>query len=340
MAIEFLCPHCRTRMRTPDETIRRELDCPKCRGRLRVPVVEIGNAPVPVEVVEPVAASAASDPFDLAAAPSGVPPADPPRFDPLADATPAAADSEGLDFLTGSAPSSSSTPILRRKKKTPWGLWLTIAAGLAVIGGVYFTVGQPTAPLVGSLTATVASGGPHSATVPFPASVTPTDREALIAELQRQPVRLGSASVDVEVRAGQSGLEYTVTPAEGTQVLLVDPSTDPALAEYLAANAATLDAARTAGRDRAITQMFADLFGEELRPGAVAGYLDSVFLSGLQDGLGAAAVANVGGTAVPVMHSDQTMAFAVQPGVSLFELVRRPNTDGLPPDFRYQVSVQ
>ena len=54
MPVEFLCPHCRARMRTNDDTMGREIGCPKCKGRLTIPTVEIPEPePVVTLVDEP-----------------------------------------------------------------------------------------------------------------------------------------------------------------------------------------------------------------------------------------------------------------------------------------------
>ena len=314
-------------MRVPDDAMRKAIGCPQCGDRLRVPVVEIGAAPVAVEVVAPApAAQAAGSALDfLDAPPSSV-----------AD-IPASSTSTTIRTSRGSRKR-------RRGGSTPWGLWLFLAALAAAMGGAWVFLGGNSSALTGSLVATASGGGPQSGTVAYPESLPAASREAITRELSDRPLRFSTSSVAIEVTGTPTGLAFTVEPSEGTRVVQVDPAAAPPLAAYLTRSAASLNAARQTERSAAIEKMFGEMTLSDdgsIRPGAAAAYRDSVFLATLQDGLGGSVIANVAGTGVPVMaETNGKLLFALDPNVTLFELVERVGIDRLPDEFRYRVEVR
>lgn len=350
MAVEFLCPHCRTRMRTPDEAMRKPIDCPACGKSLRVPVVEIGPAKVPVTIVEPAAAVAT----EATPPPATVPAAD--RFDFLADDAPDEASSGNATGLPESPAADADAATTGRtgrgkrgrksrgRKKTPWGLW-AVVLGLVVFiaGAVYKMQAGAPAALTGALAATAADGSPRTGTVAYPATVGEADRERVVDAFGTQPVNISTASVTVSVTADADGLGFTVTPADGTKTVAVDLTSDAGLAAWLAANGPAKSAERAAKREAAIGSLMADLIGEEIRPNAVAAYFDSVFLATLQREIGWAVVANVGGTAIPVMEetTDGTLLFAIPATADLLTVQPRPGQDEsiLPRPFAFNAAV-
>ena len=323
--------------------MRQEIGCPTCSGRLRVPVVSVGEIPVTVVETPAVVTTAASSVATAA-------PAAPAGFDFLAEETPAAAsavptdpadaaDLAATDDSSERSSSRSKSGRRRRSKKTPWGLYAFGVLLLAVVGGLGYVAMQTPDELVGVLPATVAASEMASGSVPYPASVSAEDRSRIVDAFGSDPVKISTASLLVEVAADDSGLTFTATPTETATVIDINADGDAALAAWLTANEAPLEAARIAGRDQAMAAVTTDLLTGEVDPNAVAGAFESVFLATLQGGLGSAVVANVGGVAVPVMRQDgRTLRLAVPAGTSLLTLVPKPSST-LPQPFEYRVVI-
>lgn len=348
MPVEFLCPHCRAKMRTPDDAMGRETGCPKCNGRLAIPTVDIPQPDPVVELVDDDVGNPAlfAEPKSTAELPAFADPsfgnaglADPGLespafdFDPDAAASPAAAAPE-------TTAAAAPTTYKRRKKKSGWGIFAVIGVLVAAsLGGFAFMTMNATPSMVGTVAGQVVQGDAVSASVPLPPGVS-TDR--VVGDLGSDPVELKTDYFNITFGATGNQLLVTVSKTQLGQMIEVNLADDPAMATFLRQSGDALNNARSASLAASANEMVIAVGKDPVDREAIVGYRDSVAMASLQSTIGPHVVAEAGGIAHPVIAEPApgVLRWLLASGTSSFVISRNKDNPGnLPPTFRYTVTV-
>lgn len=340
MPVEFLCPHCRARMRTEDDAMGRQIGCPKCKGRLTIPTIDVPDPEPVVMLVDetPAAAPATAEPAPAFAESSE---AEPFNFDAAATSPKVAAAAPGsaADIPTGSAASGAVT-YRRRKKSSGVGVMVIVAlVAAAAVGG--FVVLQNSGPgeMKGQLAATVIEGDSVSTSLALPASAA---AERLSVELMQDPIALRTQTFDTVFSATESELTVTISKNESGQLVEIDGRSNAAIASFLDTYGANMMQRRQQQLAGNLASMIEAVGTDPVDREAAAGFRDPVGLAAMQASLGPHVVANVDGVAYPVVSEPEpgVLRFAIPAATARFEILRAPaNPANVPETFQYTVTV-
>lgn len=346
MPVDFHCPHCLAKMRTPDEAMGRETGCPKCAGRLTIPTVDIIEPdPVAVLVDDP-KAGVVTEPVPSGPSPSA-PVAAPPEPPSHVPAMPVAAtDAFAFDAAPSSSPpvgsgqpSGASRPY-RRKKKSGIGVMVMIGlVSVAILGGVAFVVNSGPGDMTGTAVAKIVPGEGLSTSIPLPAG---PSSERLVRELGSDPVQLRTELFETSFGATGTELLVRVTKTSVGEIFEVDFSADPAVSSWLEANGQASNQRRLTRLAENVATMAVAIGTDPPSRDGAAAYRDSVGLAGLQNGLGPHLIAEAAGFAHPVVSepSPGVLRWVLPQGTIQFAVLPAPaNRGGLPATFRYDVTV-
>lgn len=339
MAIEFVCPYCDAQIRVPDKAAGKSGKCPRCARKLLVPRV---SAVLPAMTVAP--------------QPSPLTPEGPPDFatiasPPRSPAPPAGPDDEIVfaeaqpDPPLAPEPPAVNVAVLPqispgvarklKKRRRPLAWIVPVLFGLLLCGGVawYFRPDLLPARVSGELAAS-----PVSYPDLEPALIdktllggSPEDANAVLTELQSQPIPLLSALMQVQLRGSPQGLQAFVTAGPDTRFYRVDLASNPSMQTWLQKHAADLEATRERQLERA-GKSFVPLT-KKVQAGQnpisdLVGYRDTLALPALAGGLGYHVVARHKTQLYPCVYqqSDQALYFLLPPDVREFQLEGRAVT--------------
>lgn len=342
MSVEFLCPHCRAKMRTPDDAMGRETGCPACHGRLTVPTVEI-----PVE--EPIA-TLVDDSSTAISSPAGVTFPEPQSTAELPAFVEPVAPADAFNFAeptsvdvggsTSGHDLSTRPAFQRRKKKSGWGVLAVITVVVAAgLGGMFALSGSGTGDLNGSIAGTAVDASSASASVALPPGVS-TDR--MIGELGASPVELKTDYFNTSFGAADGQLLVTVSKTDLASMIEVNLNNDPAAAKFLEQYSEALSSTRAAAVANSAAEMAVAVGKDPVDREAVVAYRDTVGMASLHAALGGNVVAEAGGFAHPVVSepSPGVLRWFLPAGTTSFAISRNTaNPGSLPPTFRYTVTV-
>jgi len=344
VAIEFLCPRCRTQFNVSDEDAGTKQRCPHCRAKVRVP--EPVAAPASqgtiefqcprcnevirargdqagikqfcprcggkVRVPTPSYADGSANPEAPAASP--VPPAD------------------SLATLTsGPHEDIPWTRPRRRRRSNILGLLLPVAS-IAIIGGIGFWLMQKSAvKLEGNLTGqrmTDTELGPFRVSSQYLGN-SDTKTKAIFSHLEELPIRASSQLLTLEFRGSAGGISLSLRTADGAEFYRVDPTQAKLLAKYLDETRSEFKTAVEDELTRSVPEFLeaVEQRGDEKKdiPG-LAEFRDTVGLASLTTGFGYHVQAAIGKQAYPCVLEDRDgwLFFVLPSGTEVFEVVGRP----------------
>lgn len=343
MSVEFLCPHCRAKMRTPDEVMGRETGCPKCHGRLTIPTVEIPEQESLATLIDDSPPATPREPASTAELPAFGEPAESEAvsFDFSAPVEPPAsttATSPVTDAETASP--ATAQPYRRRKKKSGWGMLAGIAVVVAAALGTFaYVMSNATPTMTGTLQATVVDAGSASSQVSLPPGVS---TERMLAELSGDPVELRTDYFNTSFGGAENQLLVTVSKTDAGKMFEVDLNKDSGAAKFLSQFGDGLAAARSTSLANSANEMAIAVGKDPVDREAVVAYRDSVGMASLQNALGPHVIAEAGGFAHPVVSepSPGVLRWILPAGTTSFVISRNSaQPANLPPTMRYTVTV-
>lgn len=343
MAIEFLCPHCRSAIRVPDTAAGKQGTCPGCRSKLLVPRLtapedfpaEAGLAAPPVADRAIPSAAIAPQPF-IAGGPVN------PLFSQLPGSSPEVA--EQTPAGPYGAPAHDVTPAIqhrvrkRHQKPTFSFLWilpvLLLGGGLA--GVLFYAVYEPPLKLEGELTATVLpedAGIPSGFVGPAAGDFTPEVVDGVLQRLKDRPISLGSQFVRVEFRGQTKRIEVTVSGTALTEVVIVPIRSDTNVQKFLKQHGSELAAARDKELSPAVQSFFRDMAKADPNLGPLSNlavYRDGIGLPAMTEGMGYCTEAIVKNVVFRCVHEDKEgrLYFIVPAGTGQFLIRGRKLPDG------------
>ncbi len=236
--IEFPCPNCAVAIRVPPQAAGQRGRCQQCGTRVLVPAV---SQPLPefpswenVAVAEP----------------HTEPPADDGVF-PVEDDEPD--DAEALP--------ASARATKRRGPAMPGGLLgpALVVVAVACLAGVAYWLSAP------KLSGVLVAERVDESELPqgFVGKDLFDDSDDSLAnvlvKLEKEPLRMNSSLVGLEMRGGKKGLAVVVAPGPNADVLRVDPGGDKALADFLGKQEAKYDQFRLKSLAEAASRLLVEL---------------------------------------------------------------------------------
>lgn len=370
MAIEFHCPYCTAVIRVPDALEGRTGRCPKCETRLIVPVIERpGQRPEQPkgrlregETEAPASSESHTQPADAQpspAQPGPVPPVSgpgaPEAHSPV-DAAPTLPSvsptlmTASPDLIRPAAPASATDRLLRRRKKRipSWAAVGLPLLFLAVIMGVIgFALRNQDPVLEGTLPGAFVTESPPGGTFdPDQTDLNENEKQRLQEWLRTGPQTLTSRVLRVVIGADDSGLlTIRLLPTDESEIVSVNPRSDPILSVWTADNEDSLEQARRAIVASAATTFCREVLRQESgdpAPIDAQRARDEFALNHLCGGLGFACDLVADKTLVRCSWQDPSgsLYFVVPTGCTDFELRGRQPVSG-PPLFpgRYTINV-
>lgn len=335
MAIQFQCPHCEAAIRVPDTAGGKKGRCPQCGRSLLVPFVPTqGEMPDNAAGDPPPAPPAGS--VSGGAPPSPVPVESPPvPVAPVADAgNPFAFLPDAASPPPVSAPRTSVARRLRRRRFRASRILVPLVCGLVLVGLGVWMFWKSAPKMEGTLSAVrLDEFGPATRTVDAAMIDLPRDQVGeILGTMQTRPLpSLLSEVMTVEFAATDAGLTFTLRRGRETVFYRVNPSTLPAIRDFLKEHRTSLDAERRAQIKQAATAFVRDW--QQAREAGVAidatAYRDSLALPALAGGFGHSLQAVIGTRIYPAVFQDDEgqIYFLLPPGTRHFRLEGRP-TDG------------
>lgn len=215
--------------------------------------------------------------------------------------------------------------------------WLIPAICVLVLGGAvgWFVWQQyQTDRLVGELTAESAPTLELPATEASSGTLkqSPEEMKGILESLEKSPVRLPSALMQVQIGATKRGLTFSVSAGVQTQFYRVDTAKDQPLAKYRKSHSFELDQRRTDEIERSGTA-FIDEYQKvrEKKAGAnaLSEFRNTLALPALVGAIGNQVVAVQGNTIYRCVYEDREggLYFLMPPGVQSFEIIPKSDKD-------------
>ena len=366
MAIEFNCPYCAAVIRVPDTAGGGKGKCPKCATRLTVPKVsaskkvappsvgKLGTFAAPPVEESPFAGLTESPVVDDSA--SDFTSADPEAFD-ASDPTAAFGFAEPPARRAEQAGGQTLRPAVRPKvsvavklaRAMASGLWVVpvvIALSLAGVAGWYVWQQYQSEQLGGELVAETADELDLPPALIEKSSINQPieDVDAVLIDLEKSPVPLRSAMMQVQLRGSKRGINVQLNTGQSARFYRVDVSGNKPLEKYMKKHAADFESRRIEEIERAATAFaieYRKVIAKKAEQSSLKDFRDALALPALVHALGHQVVAIHGRTIYPCVYEDFNGAlyFLLPPDAKEFEITGRKEGETVLFPARYKVTV-
>ncbi len=309
-------------MRAPATAAGSRQACPQCGGKVLVPKPDVAGSAFP----EPGSGVADSDSLIPASAISQL-------ASPFAESIAANVSENDIDNVVADEESLADELSVRqlpqRRKHLVWIVPLLFVGILVAV--IAWLLYKPEPKLEGALTAqrlTEVELGPFRLDNSYLGRPKRAAQE-IFSSLESEPLRASSPSLILEFNGGAGGISISITAANATEFVRVDPQQNPRLARYLKQQSDRFKKARDSELVRAVPEFLKAIEkrseGERDISG-LAEFRNSVGLASLVRGFGFHVQALVGKQAYRCVHEDAQgrLYFALPIETSEFEIIGRP----------------